>query len=221
MGLTRAQQEFAHDASHRLRDPITMCRGHLELLDPAEDEDEQRRTIALVLTELDRMGRMVDDLQILAEAGERGFVRPGPVDLAPFAHEIAARAGALAPRRWVLDEAADGAIVADAYRLEEALMRLAWNAVEHTRPAESIGIGTTLDEGEARFWVRDTGCGIAAADQAALFDHFSRGADAHRRYRGSGLGLAIVRAIAEAHGGRVELESRPGDGSTFTIVVPT
>jgi signal transduction histidine kinase len=69
--------------------------------------------------------------------------------------------------------------------------------------------------------VRDTGTGIAVPDQALIFERFKRGAGAHRRYRGGGLGLAIVRAIAEAHGGRVELESRLGEGSTFAIVLPT
>jgi signal transduction histidine kinase len=71
-----------------------------------------------------------------------------------------------------------------------------------------------------RVWVRDTGHGIAVSDQSRIFDRFTRGRDAHRRYRGGGLGLAIVQAIAEAHGGRVDLESRLGEGSTFAIVVP-
>jgi signal transduction histidine kinase len=72
-----------------------------------------------------------------------------------------------------------------------------------------------------RIWVRDTGAGISVSDQAIIFDRFKRGADAHRRYPGGGLGLAIVKAIAEAHGGHVELDSRLGEGATFTIVVPT
>ncbi len=220
MGLTPAQVEFAHDASHRLRDPITMCRGHLELIETDDDREEQRKTIALVLTELDRMGRIVDDLQVLAESGGDDFLRPAPIHLAPFTYEIAAQASELGPRRWALDAAAEGTIVADEYLLSEALLRLARNAVEHTRPSETVAVGSSLDEDEARLWVRDTGCGIAAADQAVLFDYFTRGADAHRRYRGSGLGLPIVKEIAETHGGRVELESTPGDGATFTIVLP-
>jgi two-component system, OmpR family, sensor kinase len=125
MGLARAQQEFAHDASHRLRDPITMCRGQLELLESDDDREEQRKTIALVLTEVDRMGRIVDDLQVLAESGGDDFLRPGPIDLAPFAHELVVRASTLAPRRWALDDAAEGTLVADEYRLSEALVRLA------------------------------------------------------------------------------------------------
>lgn len=218
MGLTPGQQEFAHDASHRLRDPITMCRGQLELL--GDDVEERRQTVALVLDELDRMGHIVDDMQVLAAAEEPDFVRPHELDLVLFVHEVAAKAGALGVRRWALDQAAEGTIVADGYRLSEAVLRLARNAVEHARPAETVALGAALGEEEARLWVRDTGCGISASDQAHIFGYFIRGAGAHRRYRGSGLGLAIVKAVAEAHGGRVELESRLGEGSTFTIVIP-
>jgi two-component system, OmpR family, sensor kinase len=71
-----------------------------------------------------------------------------------------------------------------------------------------------------RIWVRDTGTGIAVGDQERIFQRFTRGSGAHLRYRGGGLGLAIVKAIAEAHGGHVELQSRLGEGSTFTIVLP-
>ena len=81
-------------------------------------------------------------------------------------------------------------------------------------------IGSAVDGDEAHLWVRDTGPGIPRADQARIFERFARASASRRRSEGAGLGLAIVRAIAEAHGGRVELASRPGDGATFTIVVP-
>jgi signal transduction histidine kinase len=99
-------------------------------------------------------------------------------------------------------------------------MNLAHNAVQHTDDADMIAIGTSVNNGEVRLWVRDTGSGIAMADQARIFDRFARGTDSHKRYSGSGLGLAIVKAVAEAHGGRVDLKSRLAEGSTFTIVVP-
>jgi signal transduction histidine kinase len=100
------------------------------------------------------------------------------------------------------------------------VMNLAHNAVQHTREVDTIAIGTSLVEDEVRIWVRDTGGGIPLSDQTRIFERFTRGRDAHRRYRGGGLGLAIVRTIAEAHEGRVELESRLGEGATFTIVLP-
>jgi signal transduction histidine kinase len=218
MGLTRSQQDFVQDASHELRDPLTICRGHLEVL--GNDPEEQRRTIALVMDELDRMGKIVDDLQLLAEAEQPNFLRADRIDLGLFAHELMAKASALAPRLWSLDLAADGLFLADRDRLSEAMMHLAHNAVQHTAAEGSVAIGTSLTEEHVRLWVRDTGPGISPRDQAPIFERFVRGRGAHRRYRGSGLGLAIVRVIAEAHGGRVELESQPGVGSTFTIVVP-
>ncbi|HZB79383.1 MAG TPA: ATP-binding protein, partial [Actinomycetota bacterium] len=129
-------------------------------------------------------------------------------------------ATALGPRRWVLDRAGEGPVFADRDRLTEAVMNLAHNAVQHTLPEQTIAIGSSLDDGEVRIWVRDTGSGVPVSDHARIFERFTRGRDAYRRYRGGGLGLAIVRAVAEAHGGRVQLASRLGEGSTFTIVVP-
>jgi two-component system, OmpR family, sensor kinase len=214
----RSQRAFVQDASHELRDPLTICRGHLELI--GDEPEEQRRTIALVLDELERMGRMVDDLQLLTEAEQPDFLRPEEVDLQQLTEELTNKASALAPRHWKLDHAADAIIVADRYRLTEAVMNLAHNAVQHTHEHDAIAIGTALTDDEARLWVRDSGYGVSESDQTRIFERFTRGRDAHRRYRGGGLGLSIVRAIAEAHGGRVELESRLGEGSTFTIVLP-
>lgn len=99
-------------------------------------------------------------------------------------------------------------------------MNLAHNALQHTRPDDTIAIGTALTHDEALVWVRDTGTGVPLSEQQRIFDRFTRGREASRRYRGGGLGLANVKAIAEAHGGRVELESRLNEGSTFTIVIP-
>jgi two-component system OmpR family sensor kinase len=214
----RSQRAFIEDASHELRDPLTVCRGHLDLL--GEDPEERARTMALVKDELDRMGRIVDDMGLLAEAEQPDFLRPEWIDMGLFTHELTAKAGALANRQWTLDVAAEGPLFADRHRLTEAVMNLASNAVHHTFEDDTVAIGTSLEEHEVRIWVRDTGSGISITDQARIFARFTRGTDARRRYRGGGLGLAIVKAIAEAHAGRVELKSRLGEGSTFTIVIP-
>jgi two-component system, OmpR family, sensor kinase len=214
----RSQREFVQDASHELRDPLTICRGHLELL--GDDPEERRATTALVLDELDRIGRIVDDLQLLAEAEHPDFLRREWIDLELLTHELVAKATALAPRRWSLDSVGTGTVFADRQRLTEAVMNLAHNAVQHTVAHDSIAIGTSSTASEARIWVRDSGSGIAVEDQAKIFDRFKRGGDSHRRYRGGGLGLAIVKTVAEAHSGTVELESRLGEGSMFTIVLP-
>jgi two-component system, OmpR family, sensor kinase len=216
--VMRSQREFVQDASHELRDPLTICGGHLELL--SDEPEERRQTIALVVDELDRMGRIVDDLQLLADAEQPDFLRPTTFQLEPFTHELAAKAAALAARNWVVDAAVDILVVGDRHRLTEAVMNLAHNSVQHTAGHDTIAIGSSVTEDTVRIWVRDTGFGIAVSEQPRVFDRFRRGRSAHRRYRGSGLGLAIVRTIVEAHGGRMELASRLGDGSTFTMVLP-
>jgi two-component system OmpR family sensor kinase len=99
-------------------------------------------------------------------------------------------------------------------------MNVVQNAVHHTRDGDLIALGAAAENGSVRIWVKDSGPGVADADRQRILEPFERGRDAIRRYRGAGLGLAIVRAIAEAHGGRVEFESEPGSGSTFSIVLP-
>jgi signal transduction histidine kinase len=159
-------------------------------------------------------------LQLLADAEQHDFLRLTWFDLEPFTSELLAKAAALAQRSWVLDAAVDMELLADRHRLTEAVMNLCHNAVQHTVGHDTIAIGSSHEGGEVRLWVRDTGFGIAVAEQTRVFDRFRRGRSAHRRYRGSGLGLAIVRTIAESHGGRIELDSRLGEGSTFTMVLP-
>ena len=216
----RSQREFVRDANHELRDPLTIIRGHLELLALDDDPEERQRTIKIALDELDRVGRIVGDLQLLAEADQPGFLDLEWIDAEAYSHELVSKATALAARRWQLDEAAAGSFFADRHRLTEAVMNLAHNAVQHTSAGDTIAIGASLNEDKARIWVRDTGTGISMPDQGIIFDRFTRGTDAHRRYAGGGLGLALVKAVAVAHGGHVELESRLGEGSIFTIVVP-
>jgi two-component system OmpR family sensor kinase len=216
----RSQREFVRDANHELRDPLTIIRGHLELMSMDDDPEERQRTIKIVLDELDRIGRIVGDLQLLAEADQPGFLDLEWIDAELFSHELVSKATALAPRRWELDRAAVGTFFADRHRLTEAVLNLAHNAVQHTEPEDTVAIGASLNEDVVHIWVRDTGAGVSVSDQEIIFNRFTRGTDAHRRYAGGGLGLALVKAIAEAHGGHVELESRLGEGSTFTMVVP-
>ena len=213
-----SQREFVNDAGHELRTPITVIRGHLELLgdDPAEREE----TMALVRDELDRMSRMVDDLLLLAKAERPGFLRQEPVVVEDLIHESLHKVTALAPRRWAA--AIEGSVVttADRQRLTQAIMNLAVNAVHHTTDSDAITLGMNQRNGEYRIWVSDTGTGIAPEDQKRIFERFARGRNERRRAQGAGLGLAIVKAIAEAHRGRVELTSAPGRGATFTLVLP-
>jgi signal transduction histidine kinase len=216
--IFRGQRQFVQDASHELRDPLTICSGHLELL--SGDPAERSKTIELVLDELERMGRTVDDLQVLADTEQPDFVRLEEIDIGVFTHELVAKLSALAPRQWTLDESAEGSFPADRHRLTEAMINLAQNAVQHTEVDDTIGVGTSLTPTELRLWIRDTGPGIPLEEQTRVFSPFTRGRGARRRYRGSGLGLAIVKAIAESHGGRVDLRSAPGEGARFTLILP-
>jgi signal transduction histidine kinase len=216
-----SQRAFVSDAGHELRTPITIVRGHLELL--GDDPAERRETLALVDDELDRMARFVDDLVTLARAERTDFLHLEEVDLDLLTDELLAKAEALGPRAWRLDGRATGLLRADRQRLTQAVMNLAGNAVEHTAEGDEIGLGSALRDGHVLLWVRDAGPGVAPEDQQRIFARFARAGDGRRRSAGAGLGLAIVRAIAEAHGGRVELSSRvggPDSGATFTLVLP-
>ena len=212
------QRQFVSDASHELRTPITIVRGHLELL--GDDPDERRETIALVTDELDRMSRFVDDLLLLAKAERDDFLRVAQLELGALTDELLDKATALGKRRWELEARGEAVIVGDRQRLTQALMGLAQNAVQHTSDGDPVWLGSDVNHHEARLWVRDSGPGVAADDQERIFSRFARASASRRRSEGAGLGLAIVQAIAEAHGGRVLLSSRPGDGATFTLVVP-
>lgn len=215
-GAFESQRRFLDDAGHELKTPLTIVRGHLELL--GDDPDERRETVALVMDELDRMTRIVGDVILLAKHEQSDFLELSTVDVASLTDELHAKATALAPRNWVLAHRGRGVIVADRQRLTQAVMQLALNAARHSDTGESITLGSSIASGEARFWVRDQGPGIPLEDQQTIFERFQRGADTPR-WEGAGLGLAIVKAIAEAHRGRVELVSRPGSGAMFTLVV--
>lgn len=213
-----SQRHFINDAGHELRTPITIIRGHLELL--GDEPEERRETVELVTDELDRMNRFVDDLLLLAKAEQPNFLKLATVEVGALISEIYTKAKALGDRHWCLEHQETGQILADRQRLTQAMVNLAQNATQHTKPEDTIALGVAFSANKARFWVRDTGEGIALDDQAKVFERFARAAKSHRRSEGAGLGLAIVRAVALAHNGQVELSSRPGCGSTFTIVIP-
>ena len=107
----------------------------------------------------------------------------------------------------------------DLDRLTQALLELAQNAMKYSDPGSRIGIGSALADGQARLWVHDEGRGIDGEDLDRIFERFSRG-QVGQAVDGSGLGLSIVSSIAAAHGGHMTVDSRPGAGSTFTIVLP-
>lgn len=218
-----AEQRFVDDASHELRTPITIIRGHLELL--PDDPDDRRATLHLVTQELDRMSRIVTDLLALAKSERPDFVqRRHGVDAAVLTLDIDAKAQALGERRWELGHIAEGRSWVDPQRLTQAVLQLAQNAVEHTGPASPIRLASHFTYDDHRrylvFSVSDQGPGVPPEDAERIFERFGRGGDGPRSGPGAGLGLSIVRAIADAHDGWVGVDSVPGQGATFHLGVP-
>jgi signal transduction histidine kinase len=213
-----SQRNFIDDVGHELRTPITIIRGYFELL--GKEIPQQWETLELVTDELERMNRFVDDLLLLAKAEHPDFLTLELVDIGLLTEEIFAKSKALGDRNWLLEGKGKGRIVADRQRITQAIVNLAQNATQHTKEGDEIALGSTLIQGKVHLWVRDTGAGIALADQKRIFERFARASASRRRPDGMGLGLAIVSAIAEAHGGSIELVSKLGVGSTFTLILP-
>jgi two-component system, OmpR family, sensor kinase len=211
------QRQFVDDASHELRTPITIIRGHLEVM--GDDPAERAEVVRLCTDELDRMTRFVNDLLVLATAERPDFVRREPVELAELTSEVDAKVRVLAQRRWRLESIAEGCARLDPQRITQAMVQLAQNAVQHSRDGDEIRLGSSLYGGLASFWVTDSGPGVAEQDAQRIFQRFTRGSGGGPR-TGAGLGLAIVSAIADAHGGSVKLVSTPGRGATFGLELP-
>jgi signal transduction histidine kinase len=168
------------------------------------------------------MGRLVANLLLLARGDEARAIARRPVELDVLLLEVARQARALAQGVSVTLSHEDQALVrGDADLLKQLLLNLVDNALTYTPPGGHVDLALSVADGQARLAVRDTGPGIAPADLARIFERFYRLDRARsRRSGGAGLGLAIARWIAEAHGGRIEVQSTVGQGSTFTVVLP-
>lgn len=235
-GGVAQQRQFLDDAAHELRTPLTIVRGNAELL-RADDPDDVESARALILDEVDRMQRLVDDLLMLARSQRPDFFRPAPVDVTELALEAMERITSLGDRAWRLHAGAEGTAGLDRQRVLQALVQLAANAVKFSKPGSVVELATSwasptsevarraMAAGAvpaARYLVlqvRDEGIGIPADQQQRIFERFGR-ADNIGPADGSGLGLAIVAAIAQAHSGAIGVDSVEGSGSTFTLWLP-
>ncbi len=213
-----SQRNFINDAGHELFTPLTIIQGHLEVM--GDDPADRAATLSLVMDEIERMSRFTNDLLLLAQADQPNFLQLETIPVADFTQEIFAKVSVLADRQWRLGSVGRGVLVGDRQRLTGALVNLAKNAAQHTQPTDTIELGSATLGTQVRFWVRDTGEGIALTDQTRIFDRFARAANTYRQSEGAGLGLAIVKTIADSHAGTIELVSQPGVGSTFTLVIP-
>lgn len=217
-GSVDVQRQLLDDVRHELKTPITIVRGHLELMDAADPADVEA-TREIGMAELDRMTRLVEDIDALASL-------EGPDDLTITEVEVAnltRRAGDLVAvipgHTWLVADVYDGVIAGDSDRLLQAWLQLADNAAKYTPEGSPIEVGSDADATHVRLWMRDHGPGIPPAARHRVFRRFDR-AGGSRGVSGSGLGLAIVDAIARAHGGSVAVTDTPGGGATITIHLP-
>jgi signal transduction histidine kinase len=215
------EREFARDASHELRTPITIARGHAELVRDAVTGFEEERDVDVVLDELDRLAAITARLLTLAAAEQRRALVLEPIDVRALVLQTLNRWSATADRDWGCGTRVAGTVNADAGRLATALDALIENAVAATADGDPITLTCRAAGETLQIEVRDGGRGIAAADLDRVFERFARvvPADAAAA-EGTGLGLAIVKAIAEAHGGSVAVTSEPGEGTAFVLSLP-
>ncbi|HEV8634347.1 MAG TPA: ATP-binding protein [Chloroflexota bacterium] len=216
------QREFLADSSHELRSPLTVIRGNLDLARRAPDDQSRAECLREAEAEAARMGKIVDDLLLLARPDAELTMARQPVDLGALVQDIERRARVVANGVLLAVGRADPATVeGDPDRLRQAVSNLVDNAIRHTPSGGRVTLSAIREGGEVRVAVQDTGVGIAPEHLPRLFERFYRVDKARSRADGgSGLGLAIVKYVAEAHGGRVGVESAPGKGSTFTITLP-
>lgn len=218
-GAISSQRQLLDDVGHELKTPITIVRGHLELMDPASPA-EVAATRDLAIDELDRMGGLVRDISELAGLRRTLRVQREPTDVAALVEAVRVKASALSSDyRWTTTRAANEVVLVDPDRLTQALLQLATNAVTHGNPTGHVDLSSTISGDRLVFTVSDDGPGIDAETARTVFERFRRGTTG-RGVAGSGLGLAIVAAITEAHGGRVSVASLPGEGSRFTLDLP-
>jgi signal transduction histidine kinase len=218
-----AQRQLIDDASHELRNPLTIIRANVDavLASPDASEEERARAVAIVDRATTRMTTLVEDLLATARRQGTAFADTD-LDLATVAGEACEEYTAPAAARdvTIVRELGSGlGMIGDADALRRAVANLLSNAVRFSPSGGTVRVGAGRMGGWLWAAVRDDGPGLREADQQRVFDRFWRG-ESSRRDRHTGLGLAIVRQIVESHGGRVAVFSRLGQGATFVLWLP-
>jgi len=213
---TERERDFVRDASHELRTPITIARGHAELIRGGATGGQTLADAEIVLDELSRLERVAERLLLLATVEHPNFLHPSLIDVDALVVETERRWRASADRDWRVDAGARGLVPADGERVSYALDALIENAVKFTTDGGTIAIRAWHAGDAAVIEIRDDGPGIAPEQRERVFERFARG---HGR-RGTGLGLPIAKAIAEAHGGSITLGDAPGPGTCLRLTLP-
>jgi signal transduction histidine kinase len=223
--LFHAQQNLVADVSHELRTPLTTIQGNLDLLRRGALEDSPARgeAIRAIESDINAMSRLVADLLLLAQADAGVKLELHPVELDTLLLDVYRQAQTLSQGVRVKLGAEDQAqVMGDPDRLRQLLLNLVDNALKYTPNGGEVTLSLQREAEWVRVSVSDTGIGIAPEDIPHIFERFYRSDKARTRgsRAGTGLGLAIAKWIAEAHGGRIAVESQPGNGSAFTVWLP-
>jgi signal transduction histidine kinase len=227
LAVARLQSDFVAAVSHEFRSPLTAMKHLVEMLDQgAVQNDERRREYYRVLGgETERLHQMVETLLNFGrmEAGKAEY-RFESLEVGALVEQVAAAFGDGVNVRERLTMSVAGPPVrvsADREALSRALWNLLDNAVKYSPPAAPLEVAVDAGAGAVSIRVRDHGPGIPAEERKQIFGKFFRGAMAKTTgVKGTGLGLATVQHIVRAHRGKVVVDSTPGEGSTFTIVLP-
>ncbi|MGW9591065.1 ATP-binding protein [Streptomyces chartreusis] len=213
-------RRFVGDASHELRTPLAAIRGYLQLYDRGmlPEPAERKRVWDRMNGEVDRMGRLVDELLTLARLDQRPELRFRNVDLSRLVRESAEDLRVQQPERPITVDA-DGTLLvhADESGLRQVLGNLLSNVRTHTPTDVPVRLGLERTDGVVRLCVEDKGAGLCEEDAARIFDRFFRAGGG----AGSGLGMAIVQGVVEAHGGEVAVRTAPGEGLAVTVILAT
>lgn len=215
------RREFLANVSHELRTPITVIRGEADVtLRTAREPEEYRDTLRRVVSQAGHLTKLVDDLLLIARSGAGALtLNRQPVALLPLLEEARSHAASLAAGDAEITLSGDElAADADRDRLTQLVMILLDNALRYTGPRARVHIETRRAGDEVEIRISDNGPGIAPEDIPHVFERFYRGGGSARE--GSGLGLNIARAIIEAHGGRISIESPAGGGTLVMVALP-
>jgi two-component system OmpR family sensor kinase len=217
-------RRFLADASHELRTPLAAIRGYAELfrLGAGSKPGEAAASMRRIEDEAKRMGELVENLLTLARLDQVPAAARAPVDISKLAADVAEDARVTAPEREI-GFAASGPmmVMGDASQLQQVIANLVRNALVHTPAGTPVEVRVEGENGTALLEVRDHGKGLPSEEPDQLFERFWRADPGRGRgAAGAGLGLSIVRAIVEAHGGRVTAGNAPGGGASFTVRLP-
>ncbi len=219
------EREFIANASHQLRTPVSIIRAEATLaLRKERTAEDYRKSLRLISDEASHLSGITDKLLALAGAEARtGEPVIEQVDLKGLLGELAATVKGLGDNKDVglnFDLPDSVTVSGDKARLRELFLNLTDNAIRYNKPDGCVKVSLRRKDGEAIVTVEDTGIGIPEEHLPHLFQRFYRVNGTPENLRGTGLGLSICKSIAEAHGGRIEVKSRVGDGSTFTVTLP-